>query len=122
MEKHINVVGVLYIVLSVLSFLGAFTVYFLLRLIGNFTDDADANMILTVIADVLSVVLVVLAIPGLIGGIGLIKRKNWARILILILSIINLLNFPIGTAVGIYSIWALLQPEVAAEFQKIKQL
>ncbi|MEN6454232.1 MAG: hypothetical protein ABFD10_08225 [Prolixibacteraceae bacterium] len=122
MEKHINVVGVLYIILSVLSFLGAFTVYFVLRLIGNFTDDTNANMVLTVIADVLSVVLVVLAIPGLIGGIGLIKRKDWARILILILSIINLLNFPIGTAVGVYSIWALLQPEVAAEFQKIKQL
>ncbi len=122
MEKHINVVGVLYIILSVLSFLGAFTIYFVLRLIGNFTDDHNANMVLTIIADVLSVVLVALAIPGLIGGIGLIKRKNWARILILILSIINLLNFPIGTAVGIYSIWALLQPEVTAEFQKVKQL
>ena len=122
MEKHINVVGVLYIILSVLSFLGAFTIYFVLRLIGNFTDDHNANMVLTIIADVLSVVLVALAIHGLIGGIGLIKRKNWARILILILSIINLLNFPIGTAVGIYSIWALLQPEVTAEFQKVKQL
>jgi len=122
MEKHINVVGVLYIILSVLSFLGAFTIYFVLRLIGNFTDDHNANMVLTIIADVLSVILVALAIPGLIGGIGLIKRKNWARILILILSIINLLNFPIGTAVGIYSIWALLQPEVTAEFQKVKQL
>jgi NADH:ubiquinone oxidoreductase subunit K len=122
MEKHINVVGVLYIILSVLSFLGAFTIYFVLRLIGNFTDDDNANMILTIIADVLSVVLVVLAIPCLIGGIGLIKRKNWARILVLILSIINLLNFPIGTVIGIYSIWALLQPEVTAEFQKVKQL
>lgn len=122
MEKHINVVGVLYIILSVLSLLGAFTIYFVLRVIGNFTDDPNADMILTTIANVLSIVLVVLAIPGLIGGIGLIKRKNWARILVLILSIINLLNFPIGTAVGIYSVWALLQPEVAAEFEKAKQL
>ncbi|MEL7589209.1 MAG: hypothetical protein AAGU19_21025 [Prolixibacteraceae bacterium] len=120
MEKHINVVGVLYIVLSVLSFLGAFTIYFLLRLIGNFADDHNANMVLSLIAQVLSVVLVVLAIPGLVGGIGLIKRKSWARILVLILSIINLLNFPIGTAIGIYSIRALLQPEVAAEFQNVK--
>jgi len=122
MEKHINVVGVLYIILGVLSFLGAFTVYFLLRLIGNFSDDPNANMVLMIIANVLSVVLVVSAIPSLIGGIGLIKRKNWARILVLILSIFNLLNFPIGTAIGIYALWALLQAEVAAEFQKIKHL
>jgi hypothetical protein len=121
MEKHINVVGVLYIVLSVLSFLGAFTVYFLLRLIGNFADDHDATMVLNIIANVLSIILVVLAIPGLIGGIGLIKRKNWARILVLILSILNLVNFPIGTAIGIYALWALLQPEVAAVFERGKQ-
>lgn len=118
MEKHINVVGVLYIILSIFCFLGAFTVYFLLRMIGNFSDDYDANMILTMIANVLAVLLVVLSIPGLIGGIGLIKRKNWARILILILSILNLFNFPIGTAIGVYAIWALLQPEVAAAFEK----
>lgn len=116
MEKHINVVGVLYIVLSVFSFLGAFTLYFLLRLIGNFSDDYQTNMILTMIANVLAVVLVVLSIPGIIGGIGLIKRKNWARVLVLILSFFNLFHFPLGTAIGIYAIWALLQPEVAAAF------
>jgi phage shock protein PspC (stress-responsive transcriptional regulator) len=118
MEKHINVVGVLYIVLSVFSFLGAFTIYFLFRLIGNFSDDYQTNMILTMIANVLAVVLVALSIPGIIGGIGLIKRKNWARILVLILSILNLFHFPLGTAIGIYAIWALLQPEVAVAFKR----
>jgi hypothetical protein len=120
MEKHINVVGILYIILSIFSLLGAFTIYLVLRLIGNFAGDNDATMILNIIANVLSVILVVLSIPGLIGGIGLIKRKNWARILVLILSILNLLNFPIGTAIGIYALWALLQPEVAAVFERKK--
>jgi len=61
-----------------------------------------------------------LSIPGLIAGIGLFKRKEWARILTLIISIISLLNFPIGTAVGVYSIWALVHPEVIDQF-KIKE-
>ncbi len=122
MEKHINVVGVLYIVLSILSFLGAITIYFVLRLVGNFTDDANANMILNIIANVLSVILVVTGIPGLIGGIGLMNRKNWARILVLILSVLNLLNFPIGTLIGIYAIWALVQPEVIAAFEPGRQI
>ncbi len=118
MEKHIHVVGILYIVLSIFCFLGAFAVYFIFRIIGNFSDDQDANMVLTMIANILAVLFVVLSVPGLIGGIGLIKRKNWARILILILSILNLFNFPVGTALGVYAIWALVQPEVAAEFEK----
>jgi hypothetical protein len=102
--------------------LGAFSAYFILRLIGNLADDADANIVLSVIANVISVVLAILAIPGLIGGIGLMKRKNWARILVLILSIVNILNFPLGTAIGIYALWVLLQPEVTAAFEKPVQL
>ena len=64
------------------------------------------------------VVLIVLSIPGIIAGIGLLKRKEWARILTLILSALDLFNFPLGTALGIYSIWALVQPEVMVEFKK----
>lgn len=116
MEKHINIVGILYIILSIFSFLGAFMIFFGLRLIGNLADDPNANMILTIIANVLSVIFVLVAVPGIIGGIGLIKRKNWARILVLILSVINLFNFPVGTVIGVYALWSLLQPEVIAAF------
>ncbi len=31
---------------------------------------------------------------------------------------INLFNFPAGTAICVYAIWALVQPEVAAEEDK----
>jgi hypothetical protein len=47
---------------------------------------------------------------------GLYKRKEWARILTLVLSIVEIFSFPFGTAIGIYSIWALIQPETVAEF------
>ncbi len=47
----------------------------------------------------------------IIGGIGLLKRKAWARILVLILSCVELIDIPVGTAIGIYSIWVLLQEE-----------
>ncbi|HRX12744.1 MAG TPA: hypothetical protein P5210_13880, partial [Draconibacterium sp.] len=59
----------------------------------------------------------ILSIPGIIAGIGLLKRKEWARILTLILSVLSLVNFPIGTAIGAYSIWAMVQPEVIELFK-----
>ena len=60
--------------------------------------------------------MIVVSIPGIIGGIGLLKYKNWARILVLIISAIGLLNVPFGTALGIYSIWTIVQDETIKLF------
>jgi hypothetical protein len=46
----------------------------------------------------------------------LLKYKSWARYLVLVLAILDLLNIPIGTAIGVYSIWVLAQDETAKMF------
>jgi hypothetical protein len=48
-----------------------------------------------------------LGLPGLLAGYGLLTRKPWARILAIVVGILSLLNFPIGTAIGLYTQWAL---------------
>jgi phage shock protein PspC (stress-responsive transcriptional regulator) len=121
MEKHINVVAVLQIGLSIFGVIVAIAVYTILNVVGNFTDDQEANFILKIIANVIATFFIILSIPGIIGGIGLLKRKEWARVLVLILSVLHLFRFPVGTAVGIYSIWALVQPEIVAVFDKNPQ-
>jgi hypothetical protein len=118
MQKHINIVAALQIGFSIFGILFAFLIYVILNLIGDFTDEPEANVILSIVANAIATVFIILAIPGIIGGIGLFKRKEWARILVLILSVLDLFHFPVGTAVGVYSIWALVQPEVVAEFGK----
>ncbi len=117
MEKHINIVAALHIALSILGIIAGVSMFFILNLIGDFSQDREAQFILSIIARVMVGFLVFLSIPGLIAGIGLFKRKEWARILTLIISVISLLNFPLGTAVGVYSIWALVQPEVVDHFK-----
>jgi len=52
--------------------------------------------------------LVVKGIVGIIAGWGLLDRQYWARILALILGFLSLLHFPLGTALGIYTLWVLL--------------
>jgi membrane-associated protease RseP (regulator of RpoE activity) len=118
MEKHINIVAALQIGLSIFNLLIALVIYSILNLVGGFVDEPTANNILTLIADILAVIFFIISIPGIVAGLGLYKRKEWARILTLILSIIEIFSFPIGTAIGIYSIWALIQPEIVAEFGK----
>lgn len=116
MEKHINIVAALQIGLSIFNLLIAFLIFTVLKLVGGFVDDANGATILSLIADVLAIVFIIISIPGIFAGMGLYKRREWARVLSLILSVIEIFSFPFGTAIGIYSIWVLIQPETIAEF------
>ena len=116
MEKQINTVAVLQIGLCIFNLLMALTLYSILKLIGGIIDEPSGEMVLTLIANIAGTILVILSIPGIIAGVGLYRRKEWARILTLILSVIGIFNFPFGTAIGIYSIWVLIQPESVAAF------
>jgi hypothetical protein len=117
MEKHVHVLGILYIVFNALGLLLALIVFWALIGPGIISGDPEAFAILTIIALVLWSILVILSIPGIIGGIALLKWKSWARILVLILGFLNLIDIPFGTALGIYTIWALMKDETIALFK-----
>lgn len=112
MERHIKLVGALQIAYSLLGIVIGIIVFTLFHLIGDFVDDHEAEFVLSIVANVLLIMIAVLSIPGLLAGIGLLKEKEWARILTLIVSVFQLLSFPLGTALGVYSIWAMVQPEI----------
>jgi hypothetical protein len=52
------------------------------------------------------------SIPGIIGGIAILQRARWSRIFMIVLSAFKLIDIPFGTALGIYTIYALLRPDV----------
>jgi hypothetical protein len=60
--------------------------------------------------------MLVLSVPGIIGGIWLLKRRPWARILVLIVGALGLIDFPLGTALGVYTLWALVHDETVELF------
>lgn len=122
MEKHINIVAALQIGLSIFNLLVALLIFTILKLVVGFVDEPNAETILSIIADVLAIVFVVISVPGILAGLGLYRRKEWARILTLILSVIEIFSFPFGTAIGIYSIWALVQPETITAFGKTEEI
>ncbi|HEX8879551.1 MAG TPA: hypothetical protein VF749_05950 [Candidatus Acidoferrum sp.] len=50
---------------------------------------------------------------------GLFERQSWARILGLVLGILALLRFPLGTALGIYTLWVLAPEPSAREYDQL---
>lgn len=118
MEKHINIVAALQIGLSMFCLLFVILIFTVLNLVSGFVNEPEGSMVLSIIANVIAIVFTIISIPGIVAGLGLYKRKEWARLLTLVLSVVEFFNFPLGTAIGIYSIWALVQPEIVAEFNK----
>lgn len=112
MKKHVTFVAALHIGFSIIGIFGALALFFIFRFAGSFVEDVDvANIVLHFIGIFLPFVIFFVSTIGLIGGIGLLGYKKWARIVVLIVSAADCINIPLGTIVGIYSIWALMQDE-----------
>jgi hypothetical protein len=52
---------------------------------------------------------------------GLFEREPWARFLGLALGFLALLRFPLGTALGIYTLWVLLPEGSGVEYERLAQ-
>jgi len=123
MATHVKVIAWLHIVFGALGALAAIFVLMLLGgiagMVGIAGQDPDARIavpILGGIGGLLFIVIMVLSLPGIIAGVGLLKFAPWARILAIVLSALHLLNVPFGTALGIYGLWALTKRETEALF------
>jgi hypothetical protein len=57
-------------------------------------------------------------VAGFFTGWGLLNREPWARIMALVLGFLALIHPPLGTALGVYTLWVLLPAESEAEYAK----
>jgi hypothetical protein len=67
----------------------------------------------------IAVATVFTAALALVAGYGLLNRRPWGRIVAIIAAILALLKFPIGTALGIYTLWVLAPGASGLEYDAI---
>ena len=129
MEKHIQLVGILNIVyrsvlllvaLLLLFFAAEFRHFFDMILSFGSVDMRDIPPgipeIIPFILCVVGLLMLVVSIAGIIAGIGVLGKRPWGRILMLVISFFHLLRVPVGTLLGAYSIWVLLKDETIKLF------
>lgn len=124
MATHVKVIGILHIVFGALGVLGGIVAMMVFGGIAGIvgfnaqsSDAAVAMPILGMIGGFVFLVLLVLSLPSLIVGFGLLRFRPWARTLAIVLSVLHLFNIPFGTALGVYGLWALLAPETEMLFR-----
>jgi hypothetical protein len=115
-EKHIGILAVLHIAWGgVALIIGVFAFVFFVG-IGIIANDAQAMGILGFIGILAAIFMSVIALPGILAGVGLLQRREWGRILALVVGILNLIDIPIGTALGVYTIWVLMDDNIKKAF------
>ncbi len=122
MDTHVKVLGALEIALGTM---GLFAAAMLLVVFGGVAgavrvtgepDTAIALPIIGITGMALVTFLLLLSLPGVIIGIGLIRLRPWARIAGIVICILSLMMVPIGTIVGVYGLWVLFNKETERLF------
>jgi hypothetical protein len=117
MGKHVTFVAALQIGFGVLGLISAVIVYFVFAFIMQNVNDVEiATVLFNALQLFIPLLISVGSVLGIIGGVGLLRYKPWSRILVLVLSALDCLSVPIGTARGVYSIWVLLQDDTLELF------
>ena len=119
MKKHVTVVGAIHIGFGILGLIGAVVVFFVLTFARGFVDNEEVpTMVLGILSISIPLLVGFMSTLNLVGGIGLLAFKSWARYLVIVVAALGCLNIPIGTLKGVYSLWVLLQDETIKLFEK----
>ena len=119
-DTHVRVAAVLHIVMACLGLLFLLVVGAMVGAFGALGSDwgvpRDVAAWVGGIGLILVVAFALLVIAEFVGAVLLLQGSESGRIITIVFSVLSLLNLPFGTAIGAYSLWALLreQPPVPA--------
>ncbi len=111
MTQHVKLVAIFNITFGAIFAIIGLMAFLFFTGIGLASGDADAVPVLGIIGTVGFIFMLGLGLPGILGGIGLLKHQEWARILVIALSCLDLFAVPIGTALAVYTFWVLFNDE-----------
>ncbi len=117
MDMHINILGWLLIGSGIFTAIGGFVLLFASQIIRHLPIPIAHEMppgmppFVAWITSVVGLGILALAAATAGAGVGLLQYKTWARTFAIIMAVLLLFHFPVGTVVAIYAFWVLLSQE-----------
>ncbi len=68
--------------------------------------EPSATAIVGIALGSVAAAIMAISLPFFLAGWGVWKRKSWGTIMAVVAGILNLANVPLGTALGVYTFWA----------------
>jgi|ERR1700746_638974 hypothetical protein len=120
LENHLSTLGTLWVVVGVLFLLPALGLFFASS-VAHFVihDSVIARTLGPLLLTIIGGTILLIAVGGILVGMGLRDRKPWARVVAIVLGVIALFHPPFGTALGIYTLWVLMSDEGGVEYRRL---
>jgi hypothetical protein len=116
MRQHVPILGWCFIVYHAVIALVGIVIGAIVSGAGALSGERQAMFITGSVGIFIAGLLIILSLPGIFTGFGLLKFRPWARILAIILGVLHLLSFPFGTALGVYTLIVLTNAEAPVLF------
>jgi hypothetical protein len=123
LERHLRTLGTLWIIAGALFLIPSIALLavggaarFLIA--GSEIGRVLGPLVLTLIGCSLLIV----AAGGICVGWGLMQRQPWARVAALVLGVLALFHPPVGTALGIYTLWVLMSHEAGTDYNRMARV
>jgi hypothetical protein len=126
-REHVRMVGILWMAYSALHVVAGVAVLIVANTIFGRVihipngPPPEVTVWLRPLLSVIGWLILAKAAAGFFAGWGLLQREEWARVVALVVGFIALLNVPIGTALGIYTLWVLLPAQSDEEYKALAQ-
>jgi hypothetical protein len=121
LSRHLHTLGILWIVCGALFLIPAI-VLFLLGTVVHIAVPGTAEIV-RVLGPLLFTILgagfMIVGAGGICVGWGLMQHQPWARVVGIVLGILALFHPPLGTALGIYTLWVLAPGQSATEYTRL---
>jgi hypothetical protein len=126
-ERHRQILAVLWLVLGLLGLLGGWLLLVLAQAqpwrFGGGAENMPpfAPRMVTQLFLGLGGLFLAVAALRIVAAVGLFAVQSWARVLTIVMAIVSLIEIPIGTAVGIYTLWVLVPRQAEVEYAALAQ-
>lgn len=116
--RHVRLLGAFFLAAELFSIAIGGCIFLFYVGIGFASGDPEAAPILGLLGLFVLSLFIVFAIPGVIAGAGLLRGSWWARPLGMVAGFLNMAWFPIGTVLGLYAFYVLLQESAQVYFAR----
>jgi zinc-ribbon domain len=121
-QEHVRLLAIFWFALSALNVLGGIVLVTLANTFfvhfHGFGDPDAPTAFLHPLLTFVGIFVLAKAAVGLATGWGLLQREPWARVMALVLAFLSLMNVPLGTALGVYTLWVLLPAQSEEDYER----
>lgn len=121
LEQHLRTLGILWMIVGAMTLVPAL-ILMLLSSVAHIAIPFSDTLVRELGPLVLMIVgagFLLVGAGGVLVGWGLIGHQPWARIVAIVVGVLALIHPPLGTILGIYTLWVLLSHNAELEYQRL---